>query len=241
MNRTVLKWIACLTMLIDHAGLILFPQVQWMKWIGRLSFPLFAFFIAQGCRYTSNKLRYFLRVFLLGVFCQTVFTLSQLPSGRIYSFYFNTLFTFSLSILLCFLFLAHEKAAESGDSRKATLLAFLLIVAVLAVSALIPFMKHLDRTTAYQVYLDYGLPGVLLPLAAVAFRDRQKQFLGFSIGILIFCFVCKDRVPYVWWALADIPLIALYNGQKGRSAFRYGFYLFYPLHLGILYLIGAIF
>lgn len=228
-------------MLIDHAGLILFPQVQWMKWIGRLSFPLFAFFIAQGCRYTSNKLRYFLRVFLLGVFCQTVFTLSQLPSGRIYSFYFNTLFTFSLSILLCFLFLAHEKAAESGDSRKATLLAFLLIVAVLAVSALIPFMKHLDRTTAYQVYLDYGLPGVLLPLAAVAFRDRQKQFLGFSIGILIFCFVCKDRVPYVWWALADIPLIALYNGQKGRSAFRYGFYLFYPLHLGILYLIGAIF
>jgi hypothetical protein len=241
MNRTVLKWIACLTMLIDHAGLILFPQVQWMKWIGRLSFPLFAFFIAQGCRYTSNKLRYFLRVFLLGVFCQTVFTLSQLPSGRIYSFYFNTLFTFSLSILLCFLFLAHEKAAESGDSRKATLLAFLLIVAVLAVSALIPFMKHLDRTTAYQVYLDYGLPGVLLPLAAVAFRDRQKQFLGFSIGILIFCYVCKDRVPYVWWALADIPLIALYNGQKGRSAFRYGFYLFYPLHLGILYLIGAIF
>ena len=61
-----LKLVAALTMLIDHVGMLLFPQVLLLRIIGRLAFPIYAFMIAEGCRYTKNKLRYFLMVFLLG-------------------------------------------------------------------------------------------------------------------------------------------------------------------------------
>ena len=48
MSSFLLKIIAAVTMLIDHAGLMLFPQATWMRAVGRLAFPLFAFCIAEG-------------------------------------------------------------------------------------------------------------------------------------------------------------------------------------------------
>ena len=69
LNGNALKYIAALTMLIDHAGLLLFPRNILFRIIGRLAFPIFAFMIAEGCRYTRNKLKYFLSVFILGFAC----------------------------------------------------------------------------------------------------------------------------------------------------------------------------
>ena len=70
MSAFVLKLLAAACMLIDHAGLLLFPSQTWMRAVGRLAFPLFAYFIGEGFYYTKNRLRYFLRIFLLGVACQ---------------------------------------------------------------------------------------------------------------------------------------------------------------------------
>ncbi|NLH02388.1 MAG: fimbrial assembly protein, partial [Clostridiales bacterium] len=54
MSRAQIKMLAIVTMLIDHIGAIFFPQIPLFRIIGRLSFPLFCFFIAQGVLYTSN-------------------------------------------------------------------------------------------------------------------------------------------------------------------------------------------
>ena len=64
-------------MLIDHTGYILFPSLSILRIIGRLSFPIYAFCIAEGFRYTKDKKKYFLRVFLLGLLCQIVFFIVQ--------------------------------------------------------------------------------------------------------------------------------------------------------------------
>lgn len=40
-----------------------------------------------------------------------------------------------------------------------------------------------------------------------------------------------------WMAIFSLPFMLLYNGKKGRG-FKYFFYLFYPLHIYILYFIG---
>lgn len=69
LNATQLKLIAAFTMLLDHAGALLFPEVMILRVIGRLAYPLFAFMIAEGCRHTRNKLRYFLLIFGLGLAC----------------------------------------------------------------------------------------------------------------------------------------------------------------------------
>ena len=50
-----LKLIALVTMTIDHIGMQLFPRVRLLRIIGRLAFPIFAYMIAEGCRYTRNR------------------------------------------------------------------------------------------------------------------------------------------------------------------------------------------
>ena len=67
-----LKLIALTTMFIDHIGAVFFPQVTLLRVIGRISFPLYAFLIAEGCRYTRNRWRYALG---LGAFA----LISELP------------------------------------------------------------------------------------------------------------------------------------------------------------------
>ena len=65
-----IKLLALITMLFDHIGIILFPEVVFFRVIGRLSFPLFAFMISEGAKYTRNRLRYFLVILGSGLVCQ---------------------------------------------------------------------------------------------------------------------------------------------------------------------------
>ena len=57
LSGNALKIIGAITMLIDHMGVVLFPGIAILRIIGRISFPIFAFMIAEGCRYTKNKLK----------------------------------------------------------------------------------------------------------------------------------------------------------------------------------------
>lgn len=123
MNRNILKSIACISMLIDHIGYLLFPNILIFRLIGRLAMPIFSFFIAEGCRHTSNRFRYFLRIFLLGLLCQTVYIAQELlTSGKITPqsscLYLNILLTFSLSIPICFSFLHFENMRKETQSKK---------------------------------------------------------------------------------------------------------------------------
>ena len=94
LSASTLKIIACVTMVIDHVGAYIFTDLVILRIIGRLSFPIFAYFIAEGCRYTRHKLKRFLLVFGLGLLCEAAFFLytGGLDGG--------ILMTFSFSILL---------------------------------------------------------------------------------------------------------------------------------------------
>ena len=96
LSSNALKLIALVSMTVDHIGLILFPQYRVLRIIGRIAFPIFAYMIAEGCRYTSNRIRYFLTIFLLGAAVQVFFWLIRR------SVYQHVLITFSMSIVLIF-------------------------------------------------------------------------------------------------------------------------------------------
>ena len=131
LTKNQLKILAMVCMTIDHIGAMLFPQAVWLRVIGRLAFPLFSYCIAEGCRYTRNKARYFGSVFACGAVCVIAF----LPFG---GFYGNALITLSLSILLLY---GVEAWKSSGKLR------FLVLTAALAAAFYL-----LCRT----VYIDYG-------------------------------------------------------------------------------------
>ena len=91
LNSNALKFLAGFFMVIDHIGFLFFPTQELWRIIGRLSMPLFAFALAEGCRYTRNKTKHFILLFSLAVICQTVYYIFD---G---SLYMNILVTFSLA------------------------------------------------------------------------------------------------------------------------------------------------
>jgi len=210
MSALLLKLIAAFTMLIDHAGLILFPGESWMRIVGRLDFPLYAYFIAEGFRYTRSRLRYFLGIFLLGCGCQAVCWIVD-PYEML-----GILLTFSFSLALMALM---EKAMAKRRFIP------LFLAALLAVFV---FCRFVD--------VDYGFFGVILPLFPVPFTKRRSRILAFSLGLVLLCvyYAAAGNVMQSF-CLLSLVLLALYNGERGRYKLKWFFYVFYPLHLAVLW------
>lgn len=71
----MLKLLAILTMVIDHLGYVFFPDQEWMRAIGRLTMPIFAYAIARGFFYTRDKRRYLIQLSILALVSQIPFML----------------------------------------------------------------------------------------------------------------------------------------------------------------------
>lgn len=65
--------LACIFMIIDHLGVVFFPKLQWMRIVGRIALPLFAWGIATGAKHTRNMARYAVRLLLLLIISQPFF------------------------------------------------------------------------------------------------------------------------------------------------------------------------
>lgn len=104
--------LAAVLMVVDHIGALFFPGEIGFRMIGRLSFPLFAYGIAQGVTYTSNFSKYFLRILLAAVISQPIYQLA------FYKTNFNPLFTLALGAVVLWL---------SRQGQKERVLAFILL------------------------------------------------------------------------------------------------------------------
>ncbi len=231
MTGNKLKIIACLSMLIDHIGYLLFPKLLIFRYIGRLAMPLFAFLIAEGCLHTRSRLRYFLHLFLLGIVCQAVQIGEQLTSDSFDRLFLNILLTFSLSVLLCFAIL---RVKECRNTRN-----ILLLLLVIGGAVFLCCVLH--RLLPIPFELDYGIYGVCLPAIAVLFSGRYQKAAAFSAGLLLYCIFVYDILPFVWFSLFAIPFIFAYNGKRGTNKLKYAFYIFYPAHFAVLYLVERLF
>ena len=209
-----LKLLALLTMTIDHIGAVLLPHYRFLRIIGRLAMPIYAYMIAEGCHYTHDRMRYFLRLAGLAVVCQVVYGFV----GR--SLYQCILVTFSLSVgLIC----AVENAQKKGTSGAA--------LAGAALFAGIYFVCEKLPQYVPGFFVDYGFWGVMLPVI-VYFGGRSVW--AFLAGLTV---LCLSLGGLQWWAMLTVPLIALYSGQRGKHRLGWMFYLYYPAHLVVIYLL----
>ncbi len=230
MTGNKLKIIACIAMLIDHIGYVLFPQYLVFRYIGRLAMPLFAFLIGEGCIHTRNKTRYFLQLFSLGVICQSVEIAERLLHGNFRFLFLNILLTFSIAVLLCFSLLRLKEKHSFGNIAA--------VAAVLCCAVFICFF--LKRFLPFRFDLDYNIFGILLPSTVVLWNDKPKKVVAFSVGLLLYCIYTFSSMSFVWFALLALPLLFLYNGKRGTPKLKYAFYIFYPAHIAVLYLIDTL-
>ncbi len=125
LDGTALKLIALISMVFDHVGDNFFPDQVWMRAIGRIAMPIFAFCIAEGFGHTRDKTKYLLRMLLFGVISEAPFDL--VTSGKLLEFtHQNIMLTFAWAILglLCC-----EKVLETMRTKGRYVLAgFVLLV-----------------------------------------------------------------------------------------------------------------
>ena len=220
LSQESLKIIACATMLMDHIGAVLLPSMA-LRMIGRLSFPIFCFLLAEGTYHTRNRKEYGRRLFWGMILSEIPFDL--LFFGRITWEHQSVMVT----LLLGFLYAVAMTNFTAMGHRLILLIPF-------------AFLGELLRC-------DYGGWGVAMIGLFVITRDVPHRHLYQVLGMGILGFMIGGRTiaigPLVFprqvlCVAAMIP-IWLYDGQKKTNHIwaRRMFYLFYPAHLMILYLL----
>lgn len=258
-----LKIFAALTMLIDHAAITLvyaklakvpeylslvfsaeatqeqisaipidylnlYSTYTVMRLVGRIAFPLFAFLIFEGFMHTSDYKRYLIRVGICALVAEIPFNLIVTNAAPIYGLtdvttsvfypqYQNTVFTLLLALLMLYGMKHFETDELNPKAALKQWLGQLLCVVVACIASVV-------------LRTDYSYIGILY--IAMLFFFRTNKTLQILFGCIVFL---STNIASL---LAFVP-IAMYNGHIIRSKkFKYFFYIFYPAHLLVLYLIS---
>lgn len=236
-SHNALVIIAMFSMLMDHIAFILIqngklygydvalyenaislPEARpWvilckvLRMIGRLAFPIYSFLIVEGFRKTSNIFRYLLRILLLAL-------ISEIPFDLII---FNKCFSYDCLMLQNVLF--------------TYFIGLLMLIGVRALNSLSEFLTVIPAVVGvvvcYFLKTDYWLEGILLIYVFYMFRhDLNVKCL---IALIITFMMTMQR--YYGFGIASVYFIYFYDGQKGYLDLKRFHYLFYPLHMLVLY------
>lgn len=205
MSQSTLKIIAMLTMLIDHIGAVLFPEIALFRIIGRIAFPIFAYIVADGCKYTKNKPKYLLRL----VLCALSFQIVRWIVDR--NFTPSVVWGYALVVIFA---ITLDWAKQKWNTRY-------IIPTLFAIwSGLITLVFRWE-------YLFFPL---LIGLAAYLISKPWMKWLSIA-ALLVFLGMTAE---YQLWCLLALPILMLYNGQRGSIRLKYTLYIFYPLHYILL-------
>jgi hypothetical protein len=221
-GRELLKIIAIATMVIDHVGHILYPDLLFLQMIGRLAFPLFAYLIVLGVESTKKPVKYMMTLLVFAIVSQVPYFLAFdiQPFERL-----NILFSLLLSAITIYYY----------DKRSPL--------------AFVPLLLSIIFPTEGSYYVVVTAVGMKL------LKDNWK--LGALVLVALnlqFPFITTDIYSQIQiLALLAVPLIFLHIKNKLTKEIiipekslaylvrKYFFYVFYPLHLALLFLVSASF
>lgn len=231
LNRDIIKCVAMLTMLLNHIAHALLTEGTLLYnvfiGVGYFTAITMCYFLVEGYEYTRSKKKYALRLLVFGLLSQVPFMLLfQMPA-------LNMLF----SLLICFAMLCILDKMQ-GEWYGIVLIVLLFIV---------------------SIFSDWP---IMAPAFTLLFRwsnkNRLKLLLSYGISIAIFCFLngpghlLTDSIggAVLHTALEALALVAsalvimfFYNGKKSTKApkfFKWFFYLFYPVHITVLYVLTLV-
>lgn len=225
LNGNQLKLIAIIAMTVDHLAWVLFPGYSLqpvaiaLHLVGRIAAPIFCFFIAEGFFYTHDLKRYILRLLLFAI-----------PSHFAY--------------LFCF---GHSFIPNSIFNQTSVLWAFAGGLAALAV-------HKSDLKGIWKTLLLVGICILAFPadwsciavLVIYSFGCNRGKFKTQAVWMMVF--VAMYAVVYTFFldavygilqmgVVLALPLLYMYDGKRGKCRWRglkWGFYVYYPLHLFLL-------
>ncbi len=255
-NGNTLKLIACIAMATDHfaAGIILISVnkggyvlkflpfetfnliYETMRNIGRIALPIFCFLLVEGFIHTKSRLRYALSLFIFGLISEPIYDITFHAEKEIYNpniivslkansdilnNHSNIYFTLLLGLISLWAF---EAIVDKGKEINLNL-TFSYILAILP--------TFLCMFIAEKIVCNYRGFGVALIMAFYLLRSFTPYNL--VVGYMILC--CFSTSEY--YSLPAFILLYFYNKKRGRNLgkLKYAFYLFYPVHILLIYML----
>ena len=233
LNSDIIKIIACVIMLIDHLdfgllrtylkqnSMVLAPDTfanlnslyKGLDGLGRIAFPIFCFFLVEGFIHTGNKIKYAVRLFIFALVSELPFDL-----GLFRTIWYPDHQNVILSLFIAFICLmVIEKITEMiGITDR---LRVLLIICAVAGFGELATLLHTDYSWKCIVVIS------------VMYLLRTNKSLKLLAGAAFFS----------WEKFAPIAFLILYFYDSSKKPrLKYFFYLFYPTHLILIYLIGSL-
>lgn len=233
-----LKLIATVSMTVDHIGYAY--NIDLFRLIGRVAFPIYLFLLANGFFHTRSRMKYFLRLLVAAAVTQTAFFLVAKV----------TTLTVLTTLTMCFALLCADDRLETVKFAKTPLQIFLHVSTAI--------LLHLTG-----VDMEYCVWACLLSYVFYAFHEGgPANNINMAMWFIISLFG-EPAVEYFTsvisgitsgellspvflvqaFSIMAIPFICAYNQEKGwspssktgKTLFQYSFYLYYPLHIGVLY------
>lgn len=273
-SGATIKWIAIITMFIDHVGASVFWQYtaanhysqnllqiyHILRYIGRVSFPLFIFLLVEGFTHTKNKWSYLLRMLLFAVISEIPFDLAFFRKV----FYLdrqNVYFTLFLGLFAILLMDLIDKKWSGTQTSHVVLKSYIKFVVIIGANVCAYFLKtdydisgvsaiiimYCVRTyLAVPFMLRYGAPEDL-PYALRQNTRKKKSTKTLPerthvlrildmIAMGMTCIILLTSSLSEAFGLINLPLVYSYNGKRGKQM-KYFFYLFYPVHLFLLWVV----
>ena len=238
LSAASLHILAMATMVLDHMWATVVPGNTWMTLVGRLTFPIFAFLIAEGLTHTRDAKAYRRRMLVAAILSEIPFNL-MCASSPIYPFHQNVLWTFLIAM---YMIAMTERAKERGGG---------LWAAAVGIAAVI--LGMLLGTVAMVDYFGAGVAMVMLFYFArgrrwyhFALQAAGMYYLNVEMlkGLYYPVTLFGHEFEFYQQSLALLALIPiwLYRGRQGHhsKAFRFACYAFYPVHMLILAAVRAV-
>lgn len=240
LNSNQLKLIAIIAMTVDHIAWAMFdgypsallPLV--MHIIGRLTCPIMCYFIAEGYHYTRNINKYTFRLFAFAFVSHFAYIFASndfVDFKSFIPFYYGnflnqTSVMWSLAWGLVMLRIADSKRIKS-------IYKVLLVILICIIT----------------LPSDWSCIAALCIMAIGTNRgDFRKQMSWMIFYVALYSLVYFFAIDKAYGILQmgvvlSIPVIAMYNGERGKNPkinkfMKWFFYIFYPVHLFVIGLIN---
>lgn len=255
MTHSTIKRIALIFMIIDHIGAYIPGAPVWFRYIGRISAPLFVFCCVESLEHTHSRKAFVLRLYIASLVMSfgnvILYYIVGFHDGIHTSNMFCTLFISSVAVILfdkwkvrgLLLFLGYQMLCGG----------IFIICEIVENNTQIWIPNSiwylLFNISGFMFLTEYGITFILLFFVMYYVKDI-KFFLS---GLVVMCSYCTWRVSriymspdlsamiylgdYQYLMIFSLPLMLLYNGKKGKGS-KYFYYIFYPVHLWILFCVN---
>jgi hypothetical protein len=240
-------------MLVDHIAEFIPGIPVWFHWLGRISAPLFMFCMIWGFHYTHDRKKYLQRMYGFGAAMGVIDLILNNIFHKPYQYIvYNIFVTLFLVGVIVWLIEYKRENKEKGTSLVFKFIAYQVVTTILCV--LLGKYIHLYGMELFvgaifgNLIFNEGsfifvFLGVLMYFNKESKRSIAKAYGMFCLAYFVLTVMSGFSIDtlfmkyYQWMMIASLPFMLLYNGQKGKGL-KYLFYVFYPAHLVILFLIG---